>query len=63
MQRGGGRLAPRRGQAALGTAELVAEQQQQPKQQKQKKQQQKQQGGGKKGEARAITPKSEDFSR
>jgi len=46
---------------------VVTEQPQQPqaKQQKQKqqKQQQQKQGGGKKAEAKAITPKSEDFSR
>lgn len=66
---GSSRQALRRsGRAALSTsAEVATEQPQQPqaKQQKQKqqKQQQQKQGGGKKAEAKAITPKSEDFSR
>ncbi len=64
VQRGGSRLAVRRcGRALLNTsAELVTEPpQKKQKQQQQQKQQQK--GGGKKGEAKTITPKSEDFSR
>jgi hypothetical protein len=58
------RLAPRRGRVLFSTAAEAVTTEQQPKQPKQqKKQQQKQQGGGKKGEAKVITPKSEDFSR
>jgi hypothetical protein len=56
----------RRGRAALATtAEAVAAEPQPPKQQKkqQKKQQQQPRGQGKKGEAKVITPMSEDFSR
>ena len=57
------RLVARRGRIALATAaKAVTTEEQQPKQPK-KQQQQKQQGGNKKGEAKAITPKSEDFSR
>lgn len=66
VQRSSSRAVLRRGRAALATsAEAVAAEQPAAKQQKQQKQQQKgkQQQGGKKGEAKAITPKSEDFSR
>lgn len=67
VQRSSSRAMLRRGRAALATsAEAVAAEQPAAKQQKQKQQQQqkgKQQQGGKKGEAKVITPKSEDFSR